>query len=164
MARDGGAETLNYEEVDIIDALKEMTGGRGPDSVIEAVGMEAHGTGIGFLYDKIAQTTRMETDRPTALRLAIQACGKGGTLSIAGVFGGIVDKIPLGAAFNKGLTFKMGQTHVHRYLSELTERILRGDIDPSFVVTHERAPEMYKTFRDKEDGCIKVVLKPGMAA
>jgi threonine dehydrogenase-like Zn-dependent dehydrogenase len=168
MARDGGAATLNYEEVDIIDALKEMTGGRGPDSVIEAVGMEAHDTGIGFLYDKIAQTTRMETDRPTALRLAIQACGKGGTVSIAGVFGGIVDKIPFGAAFNKGLTFKMGQTHVHRYLPELTERILRGDIDPSFVVTHEvsleRAPEMYKTFRDKEDGCIKVVLKPGMAA
>lgn len=168
MAHEGGAETLNYEEVDVIDALKEMTGGRGPDSVIEAVGMEAHGTGIGFLYDKVAQTTRMETDRPTALRLAIQACGKGGTLSIAGVFGGIVDKIPLGAAFNKGLTLKMGQTHVHRYVPELIERIVCGDIDPSFVITHEvsleRAPEMYKTFRDKEDGCIKVVLKPGMAA
>jgi threonine dehydrogenase-like Zn-dependent dehydrogenase len=168
MARQGGAETLNYEEVDVIDELKIMTGGRGPDSVIEAVGMEAHGTGIGFIYDRVAVATGMETDRPTALRLAIQACGKGGTISMAGVFGGIVDKIPLGAAFNKGLTLKMGQTPVHKYLQPLTEYILNGDIDPSFVITHEvgleRAPEMYKTFRDKEDGCIKVVLKPSIAA
>jgi threonine dehydrogenase-like Zn-dependent dehydrogenase len=166
MARDGGADTLNYEEVDVIDELKERTGGRGPDSVIEAVGMEAHGTGIGFAYDRIAQATRMETDRPTALRLAIQACRKGGTLSIPGVFGGIADKIPLGAAFNKGLTMKMGQTHVHRFVPPLMSHILNGDIDPSFVITHEvpleHAPEMYKTFRDKKDGCIKVVLKPGM--
>ncbi len=164
MAREGGAETLNYEEVDVIDALKEMTGGRGPDSVMDAVGLEAHGTGVGYLYDRVAQATRMETDRPTVLRQVIQACRKGGNVSIPGVYGGIVDKIPMGAAFNKGLTLKMGQTHVHRYLAPLTEHILRGDIDPSFVITHrvplDQAPEMYKTFRDKEDGCIKVVLKP----
>jgi threonine dehydrogenase-like Zn-dependent dehydrogenase len=168
MARQGGAETLNYEDEDVIDALKEMTGGRGPDSVIDAVGMEAHGTGIGYLYDKVTQATMMQTDRPTALRQVLQACRKGGAVSIAGVYGGIIDKIPMGAAFNKGLTLKMGQTHVQRYLPQLTEYIINGDIDPSFVITHrvplERAPEMYKTFHDKEDGCIKVVLKPNMNA
>jgi threonine dehydrogenase-like Zn-dependent dehydrogenase len=166
MARDGGAETLNYEEVDVIDALKEMTGGRGPDSAMDAVGMEAHGTGVGFLYDRVTQATRMQTDRPTALRHVFQACRKGGTVSIPGVYGGIIDKIPMGAAFNKGLTINMGQTHVHRYIEPLTEHIQQGKIDPSFVITHtvplEQAPEMYKTFRDKEDGCIKVVLKPAM--
>jgi len=168
MAKDGGAEVLNYEDVDVIDALKEMTGGRGPDSVMDAVGMEAHNTGVGALYDKVAQSLMMETDRPTALRQVIQACRKGGTISIPGVYGGIVDKLPLGAAFNKGLTVKMGQTHVQRYLEPLTQHILSGAIDPSFVVTHnvslEQAPQMYKTFRDKEDGCIKVVMKPGQAA
>jgi len=168
MARQGGAETLNYEDEDVIDELKEMTGGRGPDSVIDAVGMEAHGTGVGYLYDKITQATMMQTDRPTALRQVLQACRKGGTVSIPGVYGGIIDKIPMGAAFNKGLTLKMGQTHVQRYLPQLTEYIINGDIDPSFVITHrvplERAPEMYKTFHDKEDGCIKVVLKPNMSA
>jgi threonine dehydrogenase-like Zn-dependent dehydrogenase len=168
MAKDGGAEVLNYEDVDVIDALKEMTGGRGPDSVMDAVGMEAHNTGIGALYDKVAQSLMLETDRPTALRQVIQACRKGGTISIPGVYGGIVDKLPLGAAFSKGVTVKMGQTHVHRYLEPLTQHILSGAIDPSFVVTHtvslEQAPQMYKTFRDKEDGCIKVVMKPGQAA
>jgi threonine dehydrogenase-like Zn-dependent dehydrogenase len=166
MARDGGAETLNYEEVDVIDALKEMTGGRGPDSAMDAVGMEAHGKGVGFLYDRVTQATRMQTDRPTALRHVFQACRKGGTVSIPGVYGGIIDKIPMGAAFNKGLMINMGQTHVHRYIEPLTEHIQQGKIDPSFVITHtvplEQAPEMYKTFRDKEDGCIKVVLKPAM--
>lgn len=166
MARQGGAEILNYEEVDVIEELKEMTGGRGPDSVIDAVGMEAHGTGLGYLYDKVTQATMMQTDRPTALRQVIQACRKGGTVSIPGVYGGIIDKVPMGAAFNKGLTLKMGQTHVQRLLPQLLEYIQSGDIDPSFVITHrvplERAPEMYKTFRDKEDGCIKVVLKPNM--
>src|SRR5690606_33210928 len=155
MARDGGAETLNYEEVDVIDALKEMTGGRGPDSAMDAVGMEAHGTGVGFLYDRVTQATRMQTDRPTALRHVFQACRKGGTVSIPGVYGGIIDKIPMGAAFNKGLMINMGQTHVHRYIEPLTEHIQQGKIDPSFVITHtvplEQAPEMYKTFRDKED-------------
>jgi threonine dehydrogenase-like Zn-dependent dehydrogenase len=115
----------------------------------------------------VAQATRMVTGRPVALRQAIQACRKGGTVSVPGVFGGFIDKVPIGAAFNKGLTFRMGQTHVHRYLEPLTRHIQNGDIDPSFVITHtvplEKAPEMYQTFRDKEDGCIKVVLKPGMA-
>lgn len=168
MARDGGADTLNYEDVDVIDALKEKTGGRGPDAVIDAVGMEAHGTDLDYWYDRIAQKTRMVTGRPVALRQAIQACRKGGTVSIPGVYGGFVDKLPIGAAFNKGLTFKMGQTHVHRYIPLLMDHITRGTIDPSFVITHrvplDRAPEMYKTFRDKKDGCIKVVLKPGMVA
>lgn len=168
MAQNSGAEVLNYEEVDLIEALKDLTGGRGPDSVMDAVGMEAHGTGIGYMYDRVAQTVRLETGRPVALRQAIQACRKGGTVSVPGVFGGFIDKVPIGAAFNKGLTFKMGQTHVHRYIPPLIEHIQRGDIDPSFVVTHrvslDDAPEMYKIFRDKQDDCIKVVLKPGMAA
>lgn len=168
MANDGGAVTLNYEDVDVIDALKELTGGMGPDSVIDAVGMEAHGTALDYWYDRVAQAVKFETDRPVALRQAIQACRKGGTVSVPGVYGGIIDKLPMGAAFNKGLTFKMGQTHVHRYVNTLIEHIQRGDIDPSFVITHrvplDRAPEMYKTFRDKEDGCIKVVLKPEMVA
>jgi threonine dehydrogenase-like Zn-dependent dehydrogenase len=166
MARVGGADVLNYTQVDVVDALREMTGGRGPDSVIDAVGMEAHGTELDYWYDRVAQQIRMETDRPTALRQALQACRKGGTVSIAGVYGGFIDKLPMGAAFNKGLTLKMGQTHVHKYLAPLTEYIRGGKIDPSFVITHkvplERAPEMYKTFRDKQDGCIKVVLKPGV--
>ena len=166
MARKGGADVLNYEEVDVLDALREMTGGRGPDSVIDAVGMEAHGTELDYWYDRIAQQIKLETDRPTALRQAIQSCRKGGTVSIPGVYGGFIDKLPIGAAFGKGLTFKMGQTNVHKYLAPLTERIQQGRIDPSFVITHsvslDRAPEMYKTFRDKKDGCIRVVLNPGM--
>jgi threonine dehydrogenase-like Zn-dependent dehydrogenase len=166
MAEAGGAITLDYENADVIDELKDMTGGMGPDSVIDAVGMEAHGMGLDYWYDRVAEKIGMETDRPVALRRAIQACRKGGTVSLAGVYGGIIDKIPMGAAFNKGLTFKMGQTHVHRYVQPLIERIMRGDIDPSFVITHkvslDEAPEMYRTFRDKEDGCIKVVLKPDL--
>src|SRR5690606_28334893 len=138
------------------------------DSVIDAVGMEAHGADLDFWYDRVAQATRMETGRPVALRQAIEACRKGGTVSIPGVYGGFVDKLPIGAAFNKGLTFKMGQTHVHRYIPILMERVERGEIDPAFVITHRvpltKAPEMYKTFRDKKDGCIKVVLKPDAAA
>jgi threonine dehydrogenase-like Zn-dependent dehydrogenase len=165
MARDGGADTINYEETDVVDELREATGGLGPDAVIDAVGMEAHGTDLDFWYDRIAQATRMVTGRPVALRQAIQACRKGGTVSVPGVYGGFIDKVPMGAAFNKGLTFKMGQTHVHRYLAPLTEHIQAGRIDPSFVITHtvplDKAPEMYQTFRDKQDGCIKVVLKPG---
>ena len=159
-----GAEVLNYEEVDVGEALKEMTGGRGPDACIDAVGMEAHGTDAMALYDKAKQTLRLETDRPTALRQVIVACGKGGHVSLAGVYGGILDKIPMGSAFNKGLTFKMGQTHVHRYLQPLLERIQNGEIDPSFVITHkmslEDAPKGYEIFKHKKDNCIKVVLKP----
>ena len=158
------AEVLNYEEVDVGEALKEMTGGRGPDSCLDAVGMEAHGTDAMALYDKAKQVVRLETDRPTALRQVIVSCGKGGHVSLAGVYGGFLDKIPMGAAFNKGLTFKMGQTHVHRYLSPLLERIQNGEIDPSFVITHkmslDEAPKGYEIFKHKKDNCIKVVLKP----
>lgn len=164
MAKAGGAEILNIEEVDVGEALKEMTGGRGPDSVMDAVGMEAHGFGLEGFYDKVKQAARMETDRPNVLRQAIVACRKGGTVSVPGVYTGFVDKLPMGAFMNKGLTMKTGQTHVHRYLRPLTEHIQNGDIDPSFVITHqlplEQAPHGYEIFRDKKDNCIKVVLKP----
>lgn len=161
-----GAEVLNYEEVpDVVEELKQRTGGFGPDGCIDAVGMEAHGAwALGYYYDKVKQSMKLETDRAYALRQAIQACRKGGTVSIPGVYGGFVDAVPIGAAFAKGLTLKMGQTHVHRYLEPLMDRISRGDIDPSFVITHrlnlEDAPQGYKTFRDKHDNCIKIVMKP----
>lgn len=165
MARDkAGAEIINYEENDVIDMLKEMTGGRGPDACIDAVGMESHGTSIDAVTDKAKQVVRLGTDRPHVLREAIQCCRKGGTVSVAGVYGGLLDKIPFGAAFGKGLTFKMGQTHVQRYLRPLLDRVEQGEIDPSFVITHrlplDEAPHGYKIFRDKQDDCIKVVLKP----
>jgi len=165
MAADGGAEVVNYEEVDdVLDVLRQMTGGRGPDACIDAVGMEAHGHTAGAIYDKVKAATFMATDRPNVLRQCIMACRKGGVVSIPGVYGGLLDKIPFGAAMNKGLTFKMGQTHMMRYMKPLLERIERKEIDPSFVITHrvslEDTPEMYKTFRDKQDECIKVVLKP----
>jgi threonine dehydrogenase-like Zn-dependent dehydrogenase len=164
MAQQHGAEVINYEEVNAGEALKEMTGGRGPDSCIDAVGMEAHGTDAMALYDKVKQAVRLETDRPTALREVLVACRKGGTVSLAGVYGGFLDKIPMGAAFNKGLTWKMGQTHVHRYLQPLLNHIQNGDIDPSFVITHklklEDAPHGYDIFKNKKDNCIKVVLNP----
>jgi threonine dehydrogenase-like Zn-dependent dehydrogenase len=160
----GGAEIINYEEVDAGEALKEMTGGRGPDSCIDAVGMEAHGTDAMALYDKVKQAVRLETDRPYALRQAIVACRKGGIVSVPGVYGGFIDKMPIGAIVNKGLTLRSGQTHVHKYLRPLLERIQNGEIDPSFVITHrlklEDAPHAYKIFKKKEDNCIKVVLKP----
>ncbi|MEG3848949.1 zinc-dependent alcohol dehydrogenase [Microcoleus sp. herbarium19] len=164
MAAAAKAEIINYEEMDAGEAVTEMTGGRGPDSCIDAVGMEAHGTGLDALYDKAKQAVRLESDRPTALRQAIVACRKGGTVSIPGVYGGFVDKVPLGAAFNKGLTMKMGQTHVHRYLRPLLDRVQKGEIDPSFVITHRmnlsEAPHAYEIFKHKKDNCIKVVLKP----
>lgn len=164
LAAEGGAETIDSDEHDVHDELMERTGGRGPDSCIDAVGMEAHGNGVEGAYDRLRQMVRLETDRPSALRQAIQACRKGGTISIPGVYGGMVDKIPFGAAFSKGLTLKMGQTHVHRYLRPLLARIENGDIDPSFVITHrmrlDEAPEAYDMFAKKQDGCIKVVLKP----
>jgi len=161
----GGAVPLNYEHVDsVVEALTEMTGGRGPDSCIDAVGMEAHGNGIEAWYDWTKQQMMMQTDRPTALRQVFQACRKGGTVSIPGVYGGIIDKVPIGAAFNKGLTLKMGQTHVQRYMNPLLQRIEKGEIDPSYIITHrislDEAPDAYKTFRDKEDDCIKFVLRP----
>ncbi len=165
MAREHtGADILNYDHEDIFDALREKTGGRGPDACIDAVGMEAHGFGVAGFYDKAKQTVRLHTDRPTALRQAIQACGKGGTVSIPGVYGGVVDKLNLGAAFNKGLTIKMGQTHVQKFLPQLLQHIQNGDVDPSFLITHrlslEDGPSAYDTFMKKEDGCVKVVLSP----
>ena len=160
----GKAETLNYAEVDVLDALRTMTGGQGPDSCIDAVGLEAHGTTLDAWYDRVKTSLYLATDRPHALRQAIAACRKGGTVSIPGVYGGWLDKFPLGGAFAKGLTLKMGQTHMHRYLPLLLGRIERGEIDPSFVITHrvtlDDAPEMYRTFRDKADDCIKVVMRP----
>ncbi|HXG54463.1 MAG TPA: zinc-dependent alcohol dehydrogenase [Vicinamibacterales bacterium] len=163
-ADEGKAETLNYEHLDVFESLKDATGGRGADGCIDAVGMEAHGTGADYYYDKAKTATMMGTDRVTALRQAIHACRKGGTVSIPGVYGGFLDKVPLGAAFHKGLTLKMGQTHVPRYMPLLLERIERGEIDSSFVITHrirlDDAAKAYKVFRDRRDGCIKVVMKP----
>jgi threonine dehydrogenase-like Zn-dependent dehydrogenase len=165
MAREqGGAETLNYEEVDIADALKEMTGGRGPDSCIDAAGLEAHGPGVLGLYDTAKQALRLETDRAYALRQAIMACKNGGTVSVIGVYGGLIDKFPMGSVMNRSLTIRTGQTHVHRYLKPLLQHIQNGDIDPSFVISHhfplEKAPEAYSMFLNKQDECTKVVLKP----
>jgi threonine dehydrogenase-like Zn-dependent dehydrogenase len=162
----GRAEVIDFEQVDsVIDTLRDMTGGNGPDACVDAVGMEAHGaSSFDAMYDRAKQAMRLETDRPHALREALMACRKGGTVSIPGVYGGLLDKVPFGAAFQKGLTLKMGQTHVHRYMKPLLERIERGDIDPSMVITHsidlEDAPEGYETFKHKEDTCIKVVVKP----
>jgi len=164
LAREGGAEPLNYEHVDIYDALMEMTGGRGPDACIDAVGLEAHAPGITGAYDRVKQALMLESDRPNALREAIMCCRKGTTLSIPGVYGGFADKIPLGAVVNKALTIKTGQTHVQRYLQPLLDRISDRQIDPSFVITHrvtlDQAPHAYQMFRDKEDECIKVVVQP----
>ncbi|HEY4575085.1 MAG TPA: zinc-dependent alcohol dehydrogenase, partial [Thermoanaerobaculia bacterium] len=161
----GRAETVDYEEADgIVDLLRDMTGGFGPDACIDAVGMEAHGTTLDAYYDKAKQTVKLGTDRPHALRQAIQACRKGGTVSIPGVYGGLLDKFPLGAAFGKGLTLKMGQTNMHNYMKPLLDRIEKGEIDPSRLITHrlglDDAPWAYQTFRDKQDNCIKVVMKP----
>src|SRR5215217_3895181 len=164
MAREkAGAETLNYEEVDVIDALKEMTGGRGPDACIDAVGMEAHGHGPMFAFDRAMHAARMETDRPPALREAIKACRNGGTVSVIGAYGGYIDRFPMGAIMNRSLTIKSGQCHVQRYMQPLLERILNGEIDPTFIITHtlplDQAPHGYDIFKNKLDNCEKVVLK-----
>jgi len=165
MAREEGlAETIDYDQEDVFERLRTMTGGRGPDACIDAVGLEAHGRTLDAYVDKVKMSLFLATDRPSALRQAIHACRKGGTVSIPGVYGGFLDKIPFGAAFQKGLTLKMGQTHMMRYMQPLLDRIVSGQLDPSFVITHrlplERAPEAYEVFRDKQEGCIKVVLKP----
>ncbi|MBW4028120.1 MAG: glutathione-dependent formaldehyde dehydrogenase [Acidobacteria bacterium] len=164
LASAAGAETLNFEEVNTLDALRDLTGNRGPDSCMDAVGMEAFGHGALYLYDRIKQALRMETDRPVVIRECIQACKKGGTVSIPGVYAGFDDTIPLGALMNKALTLKTGQTHMMRYMAPLLKRIQAGEIDPSFVISHRLpladAPEAYKIFRDKEDHCTKVVLDP----
>jgi threonine dehydrogenase-like Zn-dependent dehydrogenase len=165
MAREkAGAETLNYEEVNVLEAIKEMTGGRGPDACIEAVGLEAHSSGMEYLYDRAKQAMMLETDRPIALREAIQACRNGGTVSVSGVFGGFIDKFPMGSFMNRSLTMKTGQTHVQRYLQPLMERIQKGEIDPRFIITHRMklndAPQGYEIFSHKQDDCMKVVLRP----
>ncbi len=165
MARQGKAETIDFSKQKVYETLMEMTKGKGPDSCIDAVGAEAHASGsVDAVMAKAKAAVGLTTDRAHVLREAIMCCRKGGTVSIPGVYIGFADKIPMGAAMNKGLTFKMGQTHVKRYLKPLLEKIQTGEIDPSFVITHkiplEQAPGAYKTFRDKKDGCIKVVIKP----
>ncbi len=164
LAKKVGAETLDYAKNDVLKSLRELTGGRGPDAAIDAVGMEAHGSGPGGLYDRAKQTLGLSFDRPTVLRQAILAVRKGGTVSIPGVYGGLIDKIPFGAAFGKGIVMKMGQTHMMRYLQPLLERIEKGEIDPSFIISHrigiEEIPEAFRVFRDKKYGCTKVVIDP----
>ena len=165
MAKDGGAITINFDEESVLDRLKELTNGKGPEKCIDAVGMESHATrSFDAMYDRVKQAVMLESDRPHVLREMIYVCRPAGILSVPGVYGGLIDKIPFGASMNKGLTWKMGQTHVNRWTDDLLHRIQEGQIDPSFVITHtvplEDGPGMYKTFRDKEDGCIKVVLKP----
>jgi threonine dehydrogenase-like Zn-dependent dehydrogenase len=163
MAQDKvGAETLNYEQVNVLDALKAMTGGRGPDACIDAVGLEAHGHAAMYAYDRAKHALMLEPDRPLALREAILACRNGGTISVIGVYGGFIDKFPMGAVVNRSLTIKSGQCHVHRYLKPLLSRIQKGEIDPSFVITHrmslDQAPDGYDMFLHKEDDCVKVVM------
>ena len=166
MAEAGGAITINFDEENVVERLNELTGGEGPEKCIDCIGMESHVTLSmpDTVYDRTKQLLLAESDRPHVLREMIYVCRPGGLISIPGVYGGLVDKIPMGAAMNKGLTFRMGQTHVQRWTPDLLRRIEEEQIDPSFVITHEvpldRGPEMYRTFRDKQDSCIKVVLKP----
>jgi threonine dehydrogenase-like Zn-dependent dehydrogenase len=167
MAKAGGATTINFDEESVVERLNDLTHGHGPEKCIDAVGMEAHGTAtLDSIYDKVKQSVMLETDRPHVLREMMYVCRPAGILSIPGVYGGLIDKVPFGAAMNKGLTFRMGQTHVNRWTDDLLRRIEEGQIDPSFVITHrvslEEGPGMYRTFRDKEDGCVKVVMKPGL--
>jgi threonine dehydrogenase-like Zn-dependent dehydrogenase len=160
--RAGAAQTINYEEADVQEALKDLTAGRGPDACIDAVGMEAHGHPAVYAYDRAKQALMLETDRPIALRQAITACRNGGTISVIGVYGGFIDKFPMGAVVNRSLTIRSGQCHVQRYMRPLLERIERGEIDPSFVVTHrmklDDAPRGFDMFQNKRDNCEKIVL------
>jgi threonine dehydrogenase-like Zn-dependent dehydrogenase len=166
MAREraGATDIINYEEVSVLETLKELTGGRGPDACIDAVGMEAHGHAAMYAYDRAKQALMLESDRPLALREAILACRSGGIVSVIGVYGGFIDKFPMGAVMNRSLTIRSGQTHVQHYLRPLLERIERGEIDPSFVITHrmrlDDAPRAFEMFVNKEDDCIKIVLQP----
>jgi threonine dehydrogenase-like Zn-dependent dehydrogenase len=159
-----GAEALDYTDVDVHDALLEMTAGRGPDRCIEAVGMEAHGEGLEHAYDRVKQAVRLQTERGTTLRQAIRACRKGGTVSVLGVFGGFLDKVPMGAAMNKGLTLRLGQQHGHKYIPMLLERMTAGDIPTAHLTTHplplDAAPDGYRMFKDKADGCVRAVFHP----
>jgi len=160
----GGAITLDYEEVDVLEALNELTGGRGPDACIDAVGLEAHVPGLAGAYDKAKQLAMLQTEHPGALRQAIMACRNGGTVSVPGVYGGLADKFPIGAIVNRSLTIKSGQTHVHKYMEPLAEMVQDGRIDPTFIITHrmhlDDAPEGYRIFRNKQDECVKVVMRP----
>ena len=169
LAKEAGAITIDFKKDDVYDRIQELTQGRGADACIDAVGTEADtGSGFDAVMDRVKVATFMGTDRPHVLRQAIHCCRNFGTVSIVGVYGGFVDKIPMGSAINRGLTFRMAQTPVQHYLPKLLERIEKGEIDPSVVITRraslEEGPALYKTFRDKKDGCIKVVLKPGSAA
>ena len=165
LAQDWGAETLNYSEIpDLIEVLKELTGGRGPDACIDAVGMEAHGASLDAITDEVKQALRLETDRPFVLRQCIQVCRKGGVISMPGVYGGVVDKIPMGAFMNKGLTLRTGQTHMMRYMQPLLERIEKGEIDPSHIISHrvaiDEVPDMYDIWLKKQDHVTKIVIDP----
>mgnify|MGYP001766501898 CR=1 FL=1 len=165
MAEAGGATTIDFGEENVVERLNELTGGKGPEKCIDAVGMEAHATAsLDSMYDRVKQAVMLATDRPHVLREMMYVCRPAGTLSVPGVYGGLLDKIPFGMAMNKGLTIRMGQTHVNRWTDDLLRLIEGGKLDPSFVVTHtvglEDGPAMYRTFREKEDGCVKVVLKP----
>jgi threonine dehydrogenase-like Zn-dependent dehydrogenase len=167
-ARAWGAETINYEETDdLLDVLKELTGGQGPDACIDAVGQEAHEKGVVGAYDRVKQAARLESDRPHVLRHVAMACRKGGNLSIMGVYGGLIDKFPMGAVMNKALTLRTGQMHGQRYQDKLIEHVVNGDVDPSFVATHELdledAQKAFEMFRDKDDDCLRVVFRPGQS-
>ncbi|MBV9870067.1 MAG: glutathione-dependent formaldehyde dehydrogenase [Frankiaceae bacterium] len=157
-----GAETINYEQQDVLETLRELTGGRGPDKVIDAVGMEAHSPRPDYAYDRVKQMMKIETDRPFALREAIMAVRSGGVVSVIGVYGGLVDKFPMGSVMNRGLTIRSGQCHVQRYMQPLLDRIQAGEIDPTFIISHRlplaEAPHGYELFRNKLDNCEKVVL------
>jgi threonine dehydrogenase-like Zn-dependent dehydrogenase len=166
MAEAGGATTVNFEKESVVDRLNERTSGKGPEKCIDAIGTESHVSLAqpDTIYDRAKQMLMLENDRPHVLREMIYVCRPGGTISIPGVYTGLVDKVPMGQAMNKGLTFRMGQTHVNRWTDDLLRRIDEREIDPSFVITHnvplEQGPEMYNVFRNKQDNCIKVVLKP----
>jgi threonine dehydrogenase-like Zn-dependent dehydrogenase len=166
MAERLGATTLDYERTDVLDALKELTGGRGPDKCIEAVGMEGHGTGAQYAYDRAKQALRLQTDRGLPLRQAVHACRKGGIVSVLGVYLGLVDKFPMGALMNKGLTMRGAQQHGHRYIPMILERMARGELDASHLLTHpmslEDGPKGYELFKHKQDGCVRAVFQPAV--
>ncbi len=164
----GATDTIDYKAMDVVEHLKEMTGGRGPDVCIDAVGMEAHHGGAQGMYDRTKQALRLESDRPYVMREAIIACRKGGTISMAGVYGAFVDKFPLGAVMNKALQIRTGQVHAQHYIPRLLEHVERGDVDPAFVATHEmsldQAQDAYQTFKQKKDDCVRVVFRPAALA
>jgi threonine dehydrogenase-like Zn-dependent dehydrogenase len=163
-AKAGATDTINYEEQDVLDALKDLTGGVGPDACIDAVGSEAHAHGAMYAYDRFKQALMLESDRPLALRQAIMGCRNGGIVSVIGVYGGFIDKFPMGSFMNRSLTMRTGQCHVHRYMKPLLARIRNGDIDPSFVITHrmqlDDVADGYAMFARKQDDCVKIVLTP----